>query len=336
MEQRKEVRTDPLVSVIVPAFNAGPWIAEALESALNQTYRAIEVIVAENRSTDDTLEIATRFGRSVRIIDAPIRGCGAARNAGLAAARGEVIQWLDADDILEPWKVERQLEHLLETNADIVWGPFWTYESVGGTVFKRRIRRNPAIGDDVVAGLLTADGWVQLGATLMRRCGPLASLQFETDLVEDMNYLIRAAFAGARFAKSQTDSGLLFRQHQGPRASSVPRLIAIASADNARLAARLWSQRGELTTTRRDAVVDVLIFAIRSLFRDDRESFARLLDELRTFDPGFVRRLPTKIRIPSMVVGYRNTEEIAGRVRTAATLFRQLSPRKSEQNARNE
>jgi glycosyltransferase involved in cell wall biosynthesis len=327
-EKSTAVRTDPLVSIIVPAFNAGPWIAEALESALNQTHRPIEVIVAENRSTDDTLAIVSRFGRSVRIVDAPIRGCGAARNAGLTAARGEIIQWLDADDVLERWKVERQLEHLCETNADIVWGPFWTYEPVGGAAYKPRRRRDPAIGDDVVAGLLSADGWVQMGATLSRRREPLASLRFEDDhRVEDMNYLIRAVFAGARFAKSRNDSGLLFRQHANWRASSVPnRLLAMASADNARLAARLWSERGEMTTTRRNAVVDVLIFATRSLFRDDRESFESLLDELRTFDSGFVRRLPTKIRALSLIVGYRNAEEIATRLRTAAGLFRRLTP----------
>ena len=75
----------------MPAFNAGQWIAEALDSALSQTYQPIEVIVAENRSTDNTREVVTRFNKAVRVVDAPIRGCGAARNAGLAVARGEVI-----------------------------------------------------------------------------------------------------------------------------------------------------------------------------------------------------------------------------------------------------
>jgi hypothetical protein len=111
--------------------------------------------------------VVARFGHAVRVVDAAIRGCGAV-HAGLAAARGEVIQWLDADDVLEPWKVERQLEHLLETNTDIVWGPFWTYEPVG-TAFKRRLRRQPTIGDDIVAGIerrwLGADGCDPLSST---------------------------------------------------------------------------------------------------------------------------------------------------------------------------
>jgi glycosyltransferase involved in cell wall biosynthesis len=311
----------------VPAFNAGRWIAEALDSALSQTYRTIEVIVAENRSTDNTREVVTRFKKAVRVIDAPIHGCGAARNAGLADARGEVIQWLDADDVLEPWKIERQLDRLLESDADIVWGPFWTYELAhGSTVFERRIRRVPAIGTDVVAGLLSGDGWVQMGAILMRRGGPFESLRFEADhRVEDINYLIRGAFAGAKFVKSEGDSGLLFRQHGSPRASSVPnRFLALASADNARLALRLWTERGELTPRRRDAVVDVFIFAARSLFDVDRESFTNVLNELRCLDPGFVRRLPPKLRIASKIVGYRRAEEIATRSRGAARILRRV------------
>lgn len=309
----------------MPAFNAGQWIAEALDSVLSQTHRAIEVVVAENRSTDNTREVVDRFKQAVRVVDAPIHGCGAARNAGLAVAQGDIIQWLDADDVLEPWKIERQLDQLLDSNADIVWGPFWTYElAAGATVFQRRSRRVPAIGSDVVAGLLGADGWVQMGAILMRRGGALATLRFEADhRVEDINYLIRAAFAGAKFVKSEADSGLLFRQHSGQRASSVPnRLLALASADNARLALRRWTERGELTPQRRDAVIDIFLFAARGLFENDRESFLNVLGELRSLDPGFVRRLPTKLRIPSRVVGYQRTEWIATWVRGVAALLR--------------
>ena len=120
----------------------------------------------------------------------------------------------------------------------------------------------------------------------MRRGGPLESLRFEPDhRIEDMNYLIRAAFAGAKFVKSEGDSGLLFRQHSSPRASSVPnRFLALASVDNAKLALRLWTERGELSPPRRDAVVDVLLFAARSLFDVDRESFTHVLGDLGSVD----------------------------------------------------
>jgi hypothetical protein len=165
-----------------------------------------------------------------------------------------------------------------------------------------------------------------MGAILMRRRGPLETLRFEADhRVEDINYLIRAAFAGAKFVKCEADSGLLFRQHDSPRASSVPdRFLALASADNARLALRLWTERGELTPRRRDAVVDVFIFAARSLFDVDRKSFTNVLDELRCLDPGFVRRLPPKLRIASKIVGYRRAEGIATRTRGAARIVRRL------------
>src|SRR5512132_248706 len=100
----------PLVSVIVPAYNAGSTIAEAVESALAQTYRPLEVVVVDDGSTDDTAEVvAERFEDRVHIISAPHRGRGAARNTGLATARGAYIQFLDADDVLAPAKIATQV-----------------------------------------------------------------------------------------------------------------------------------------------------------------------------------------------------------------------------------
>ena len=100
----------PLVSIIVPCYNAERWVAEALESCLAQTWVSREVIVVNDGSRDASLAAVRRFeSRGVHIIDQPNRGASAARNAGLRAARGEFIQFLDADDVLSPDKVERQV-----------------------------------------------------------------------------------------------------------------------------------------------------------------------------------------------------------------------------------
>ncbi len=93
---------DGLVSVIMPAYNVGRFIGEALESAFAQDYRPLEVIVIDDGSTDDTAEVATRY--DVELVRQANRGPGAARNAGLAIARGEYIANLDADDI---WPEDR-------------------------------------------------------------------------------------------------------------------------------------------------------------------------------------------------------------------------------------
>jgi glycosyltransferase involved in cell wall biosynthesis len=101
----------PLVSILIPAFNAQEWIAETIQSAFRQTWPRKEIIVLDDGSADETLVVARRFeSDEVRVISQPNQGAAAARNQALALSRGEYIQWLDADDLLSPDKVAHQME----------------------------------------------------------------------------------------------------------------------------------------------------------------------------------------------------------------------------------
>ena len=103
----------PLVSIVIPCYNAARWLAGALDSALAQTWPATEIIVVNDGSSDASPAIARQFeSRGVRVLDQRNRGAAAARNAGLRAAGGRFIQFLDADDLLAPDKVERQMRVL--------------------------------------------------------------------------------------------------------------------------------------------------------------------------------------------------------------------------------
>jgi glycosyltransferase involved in cell wall biosynthesis len=106
-----------LVSILVPAYNAAPWINAALDSALAQTWPRVEVIVVDDGSRDDTLVRARAFaaqypGRELHIATQPNAGAAAARNHALRLARGDFIQYLDADDLLAPEKIALQLDAL--------------------------------------------------------------------------------------------------------------------------------------------------------------------------------------------------------------------------------
>lgn len=101
-----------LVSVIIPAFDEEAFIAEALESALSQTYSAVEVIVVDDGSRDRTADISAAHG--VRVVSRPHTGASAARNAGVAVARGEYWTIFDADDVMPPERLARQVTHLRE------------------------------------------------------------------------------------------------------------------------------------------------------------------------------------------------------------------------------
>lgn len=99
-----------LVSIVIPAHNAETYLSETLESALQQTYPNCEVIVVDDGSTDSTPIILATFGSRIRVIRQENGGSAAARNTGVAAARGKWIAFLDSDDVWLPEKIARQLE----------------------------------------------------------------------------------------------------------------------------------------------------------------------------------------------------------------------------------
>ena len=105
------VGRQPLVSILIPSFNAEAWIADTLRSATAQTWPNKEIIVVDDGWSDRTVAIASKFeSDGVRIVRQRNQGAAAARNAGLSLSRGEYIQWLDADDLLAPDKIARQME----------------------------------------------------------------------------------------------------------------------------------------------------------------------------------------------------------------------------------
>ena len=119
----------PLVSILIPAYNAEEWIADTLRSAVSQTWPRKEIIVVDDGSTDQTAAAASRFASNeVKVITVKNQGAAAARNHALQLSQGDYIQWLDADDLLAPDKIERQIAALGEVeDKRVLLSSPWAY-----------------------------------------------------------------------------------------------------------------------------------------------------------------------------------------------------------------
>lgn len=118
----------PKVSILIPCYNAGKYIGETLESVFRQTWPAIEVIVVDDGSKDRSVAEIDRFtSAGVRLIRQENKGAGAARNRAYHASTGTFIQFLDADDLIDSSKIERQMARLFDHPrciASAEWGRF--------------------------------------------------------------------------------------------------------------------------------------------------------------------------------------------------------------------
>lgn len=124
-----EILNRPLVSILIPAYNAQNFVADTLRSALAQTWQPKEIILVDDGSKDHTLTIARKFESSgLRIVAHPNQGAAAARNLAYSLSRGDYIQWLDADDLLAPDKIALQMKAAPGTPKRVLlsaeWGTF--------------------------------------------------------------------------------------------------------------------------------------------------------------------------------------------------------------------
>ena len=149
-----------LVSVIMPAYNAGKYIADAIDSVIRQTYTAWELIVVDDGSTDNTGNIVKEYlGRydQIKFIQQQQGGQGKARNIALQHAHGEYVAFLDADDYWVPEKLYKQVETMHRTNADLVFSDANVFKD--GSVDTRRINTHKGYfhGKEAVPIFLSAN-----------------------------------------------------------------------------------------------------------------------------------------------------------------------------------
>jgi glycosyltransferase involved in cell wall biosynthesis len=236
------------VSVIVPTYNYARFLPDALESLRAQTYSDWECIVVDDGSTDDTtavLRIAAANDGRVRYVSQANAGPSAARNRGIAESVGEYIQFLDADDVLPPTKLETQVRMMeKDPSIGIVYSDARFFQDSPTNLLSYRVPgprpstpSDSASPDPLLRALVEYDNIMVVEGPLIRRGAITAVGSLEESLIrgEDWQYWLRCALAGVRFvADSAEERAVRVRLHAD---SSMRNELAMHTSS---LAVRRW------------------------------------------------------------------------------------------------
>lgn len=186
------MKTNTLVSVIIPVYNCEPYLEEAIKSVLAQTHEEVEVVVVDDGSTDQSADVARSFGTGVRYFHQANAGIGAARNRGLDLVSGDLLAFLDADDRWVDAKLSLQVAKVLSDPAvDMVFGHVRQVRQ--GEEWNRRICESNYDGPGLMAGVIP-------GTMLIKRESFFRVGRFRTDLKigEFIDWYARAVDVGLR------------------------------------------------------------------------------------------------------------------------------------------
>jgi glycosyltransferase involved in cell wall biosynthesis len=211
------------VSVIIPAYNAASFLAEAIQSVTAQTVPPLEILVVDDGSTDETAQVAARFQDRIHYLYQGHAGAGAARNLAIARARGEFLAMLDADDLWLPDKLALQLEAFASDPA---------LDIVSGHVFEFRIREDGHMQERPPVPGVTASS-TMVRASSFRRVGLLRT---DLQLGEFIDW-------GARALELGLQQRIL------------PQIVSRRRIHDSNLGVRLRDARQDYATLVRDALV---------------------------------------------------------------------------------
>ncbi len=236
---------DPLVSIVIPSYNYGAFLGEAIESALSQTYNRVEVIVIDDGSTDHSAEVAAQYGDRIRLIIQENRGVVAVLNRGLREVAGTYVAVLSADDVFKAAYVERLMQALRE-HPEAAYA-YSAMEYIGA-------KTGIVHAEPYSAALLLAGNTINASG-LMRRDDALAVGGFDTRLevtaFEEWDFWLRMLEHDKR-GVAVDEPMLSYRKHAGTSRNPVTR-------KHKRSGARLMEQMHPSLYGRRPRVVRFIL-----------------------------------------------------------------------------
>ncbi len=303
-----------LISVIIPAYNAEATIKDAIESVFEQGYSAgkLELIIVNDGSTDNTIEILRHYEHQCKIITTDNKGVSHARNTGLSHSAGKYIQYLDSDDLLEKNKLKFQIEMLEKNQADVAYGDWQKFKTQadGGIQFMEIVSRS--IGKRPELDLFT-NFWCPPAAILYSRriCDVIGGWNIDLPVIQDARYLLDAALKGARFIYTP---GLMayYRVSEGGSLSSSNKWRFVNDCfTNAKEIYTVWKNDLAHDIEKKNAIIDVLRYCINEFSRIDSKKFQEALNIVLEIDSKYVPDRSKGMHYLSKWIGYRYAENLA-------------------------
>jgi glycosyltransferase involved in cell wall biosynthesis len=297
-----------LVSILIPCFNAERWIGEAIESALAQTWSEKEVIVVDDGSTDGSLEVIKSFGARVRWETGPNQGGNVARNRLLKLARGQWLQYLDADDYLLPDKVANQVKVADSVSGtDVVYSPAQADFGSGPKIF-------PFSADDM--WILLARWYApQTGGYLWRRQA-LCDVQGwnpTQPCCQEHELVLRLLMQGKRFTY-YSGSEAVYRVLGAQSVSTHNRLLVMLKRIEILGQAERFLRESQQMNERRLCAINQARFEIaRIVWLRQRSAAIEIVKAVCESQPDFIpgQPVPAIYRLLYRVFGFRFSELIA-------------------------
>lgn len=314
----------PRVSILIPCYNAERWVAQAIQSALAQTYPDKEVIVVDDGSTDGSLDVIKSFGDQIRWETGPNRGGNVARNRLLELSNGEWLQYLDADDYLLPEKIEVQLREIDNIQAcDVAYSP----------VIVERFRELALLQQHPLLIPPPYDPWTlliywrlpQTGAALWRRTSleGVGGWKVDQPCCQEHELYLRLLTRQMRFSFCPTPLAV-YRIwststvcHKHPFLTLTHRRTIVDAAE------QYLQNRDCLTLARRDAIAYARYECARSVYQFDRPLAERIAACARQSHPRY--KLPLapcfsrSYRFVFHLAGFRAAERVAAIARPLKT-----------------
>lgn len=313
----------PLISVVIPAYNAQDWIEETIFSVLHQSYppERLEIIIVDDGSTDQTIAKVESIVKDspirYHIVRAAHRGPSSARNLGWQLARGEWIQFLDSDDLLHREKIAIQAYAacFLPEEIAVVYSEWQRialvhhkWRPVGEVV-------SPRIGDDPLSDLLKTENFIATGSQLVRRAWleKIGGFNEQHWLIEDVDLLLRIAMGGGRFHYVSKGVPLFFyRQHSDGSLSRRDRQkFIVGCVRNALMVEDYWRANATLNPERSRLLADIYFQAARYFAEVDPKEFEAMVQKIESLLPRFQPPGPSSLRWVARFLGYRKAERVA-------------------------